>query len=124
MKPPFLDSESLLMTGGFISRLESKERECLCELLLPPGVYSPKILLFHLHARIGSVKNKFVTFLGDSSLSFLVSSVPALDSISSSVLTREWIRESLRSCLSEEELNVRDHKPGHKRRFLRDPVSR
>jgi hypothetical protein len=28
MKPPFLDSESLLMTGGFISRLESKEREC------------------------------------------------------------------------------------------------
>jgi hypothetical protein len=30
MKPPFLDSESLLMTGGFISRLESKERECLC----------------------------------------------------------------------------------------------
>ena len=27
MKPPFLDSESLLMTGGFISRLESKERE-------------------------------------------------------------------------------------------------
>jgi len=31
MKPPFLDSESLLMTGGFISRLESKERECLCD---------------------------------------------------------------------------------------------